>query len=510
MSHLFHIFHIFRKDLRRYWPYILALSCLTAVQAALYGRLHLDFAGFTTGSDRARHILESALGFGWPFLAAVVIYEDSLPGSTQDWLFRPIGWRKLLAAKCLFVLIAVVLPNIIADACSVALLGLDPFEYLPGLLARHALRVAGLLLPVLAVATLTTGIPQGVVAIVAIVAVQGILSTLVESSSDLMGGFEWLRFMSFYAVVAVFCLAIVIRQYATRLTTQHRPALALGCILVFFVPTRFPASVAGLAQRALAPQASTPVRVEFDSIRTGPMAGAIPSPIFRGTNVVYLPIRFDGMPAGLQARVHRVTVELQTPEGQRWASTPTRPVYQGQDGTGSWLAVHLPKEFFERHGSERIRGSARLAVALYSASTPATVIAGSPPVRISGIGLCGATPGARHAARTIFAWCAQPFQQPRHLVMTVTPAGAPVPGVVRSTGSTNLFNPLPADFDFDPISVARVIFAPADSEYTFDAGVLPAGSKLDGAKVTITQLTPVSLADVTLVIPDIVLRDHSI
>ncbi len=75
----------------------------------------------------------------------------------QFWLTRPYDWRKFLAAKLLFVAVFVGLPFFAAQMLLLAQAGFNPFAYIPGLLFNLLLVTGGLIVPLMAVSTVTSG-----------------------------------------------------------------------------------------------------------------------------------------------------------------------------------------------------------------------------------------------------------------------------------------------------------------------------------------------------------------
>jgi hypothetical protein len=100
------IVHIFRKDLRHHWPEVLvSLALLIAFtwdepsqwlpdrEIMEASRLH----SFVYGS------LLVLLVLSWGLLIVRVIQSERLAGDRQYWITRPVEWKKLLAAKLLFI-----------------------------------------------------------------------------------------------------------------------------------------------------------------------------------------------------------------------------------------------------------------------------------------------------------------------------------------------------------------------------------------------------------------------
>ncbi len=92
------IWHIFKKDIRRFWPQALA-SWILLVWFVFEDRWRVD-----AHPSPAEGWLNLLLPLAWAFLAGIVVIEDPHVGDRQFWLALPCRWRSLLAAKALFVL----------------------------------------------------------------------------------------------------------------------------------------------------------------------------------------------------------------------------------------------------------------------------------------------------------------------------------------------------------------------------------------------------------------------
>ncbi len=148
---------IFRKDVRRLTPFLLAIFALQAVFAI--GTIHS--VGFVDTGERLENILgfiEAILFLCWGFLIAIAILEDPLVGDNAFWLTRPYSWRSLFAAKVLFVLTFLNLPLLISDCVILQSLSL-PFD-LPHLLLRQLPLIALVILPLFAFAAIASRLSQ--------------------------------------------------------------------------------------------------------------------------------------------------------------------------------------------------------------------------------------------------------------------------------------------------------------------------------------------------------------
>src|SRR6516165_9516313 len=109
------VWHMFKKEVRLLWPFVLGAAGIQFAQAAV--RYTLVQAGAA-----AAQTLLILLGLLTPvsllaaaFLIATAVHQDAVPGVRQDWLVRPVRRKDLLFAKLLFLLVMVHGPILLAD-----------------------------------------------------------------------------------------------------------------------------------------------------------------------------------------------------------------------------------------------------------------------------------------------------------------------------------------------------------------------------------------------------------
>ena len=114
------IWHIFRKDLQRLWPFVAALAALNLLVAVIQIALGVFTSEHSTLLRLADFLglLSTILIF---FAAVLVVQLDPIPDDRQDWLARPIRRRDLLAAKLLFMLLTVQAQDILTNADDVSI-----------------------------------------------------------------------------------------------------------------------------------------------------------------------------------------------------------------------------------------------------------------------------------------------------------------------------------------------------------------------------------------------------
>jgi hypothetical protein len=137
--------HIFRKDIRYLRREIYLVLFLVAV-----------FVWTETHSSDPWWV-EMLLPVTVGCLIACLIHAEALPGNHQFWITRPYGWKSLVGAKLLFMLVFVNLPISMAQMLILFADGFPLGRSLPGLLWEQVLMILILSLPIAALAAMTAG-----------------------------------------------------------------------------------------------------------------------------------------------------------------------------------------------------------------------------------------------------------------------------------------------------------------------------------------------------------------
>jgi len=226
---------ILRKDARRFWPYLLALWVVTVLDAPLswFPANHVSFM--------ERHWLRSQTltlcSLACWLLVVLVIQQERLAGDRQYWLTRPFAWKELLAAKSLFVVLAINVPLLIVEYAALAEMGFASRAQLAVLLSVHLSATVYMFLPCMALAAMTSNLGQAVLAFIGILLAIVVFFHLfqpvpvalfhIDPISNWQGG-RWVREDASALVVTVAAIAVLILQYSRRRPLLARLAAAAG------------------------------------------------------------------------------------------------------------------------------------------------------------------------------------------------------------------------------------------------------------------------------------------
>lgn len=265
------VLHIFRKDVRHLWLPALVVLILVAGHAVFTVRSMPINVPETIRVNAMSSMFGLFVPLGMWFLIALLIFQEALPGDRQFWPTRPYRWPKLLASKVLFIAVFINAPLFLSDCYILGAQGFAVLSVLPSLLLRQLLVTALFILPPFAIATVTAGVAQFVLAwfiLLLALIFENVLATSFLGSSI---GFDIGTGSIFIATLAVTTCAIVIWQYARRRTMAARlVSLAAVCA---FLPVTWGLSLAmshfktTLSKRAQSPDESN-VRIAYDLAAT--------------------------------------------------------------------------------------------------------------------------------------------------------------------------------------------------------------------------------------------------
>jgi hypothetical protein len=287
--------HIFRKDVRFLWvPISLALSLTTAFAWSRAG----------THPDAVRQPITTLLILGWWYLAASVIYKETLVGDRQFWVTRPYRWPSLLAAKALLLFAFIHVPFLAADLTILAGQGFAPS--VRTLVWRQLGLAALITLPAAAIASVTRTVAALAMTSVAALTCILIVFAQFDTARTSWPTAEWIRGSAMLAVLFATAAATLLWQYARRRTAPGRAVASSGFALflaVMIAPpfgswilARTPADPAGLRSVRIA--ATEPVPERFS----------------------HLTLRVEGVPAGMRAAAELVKISVEDAQGHEWQS----------------------------------------------------------------------------------------------------------------------------------------------------------------------------------------------
>jgi len=362
--------HIFKKDVRYLW-YEIAITLALAVMLAC----NLWW-------------IEFMLPIAWCNLAARLIYAEPLPGDRLFWITRPYAWKSLLAAKALFILVFVNLPMIVADVIILSRNGFRVFDNLPGVVWSQVLLASVFVLPVVVLATITTGLVQlvlaGLVLLLAAVPLWVLMHAQVASLD--WHGLDWIRYS---LMIGTFMLAggiVILRQYKLRRTAIAR-TLTIGAVLLIALQAAFFSwDSAFKAQSWFSRPRIDPASVHIALDPGRPIA---PQKMWPDSNSLWIhfPIQITGLADGVETRADAVLVTAEAAGTGRRTGILYGTLFS-DGGDRFRLAFQLPGSYFERMKGQPVTVRTSFYLTLLGNAKATTVPQSNERITVPGVGRC--------------------------------------------------------------------------------------------------------------------------
>jgi hypothetical protein len=157
----------------------------------------------------------------WWLLIARAVHDESLVGDRQFWITRPYGWPRVLGAKLIFIALFILLPYFLAQCFLLHQAGLHPLLVLPGLAFTLLMLFGFVLLPLMALSTVTATVTKMFVIFFVFV----LYAALVTYLGSLMGTSEprapgsGAPYMETLWLIPIVAIVVTLLQYARRRTT---------------------------------------------------------------------------------------------------------------------------------------------------------------------------------------------------------------------------------------------------------------------------------------------------
>ncbi len=448
--------HIFKKDvryLRGEIALVLALILLLAWTEA-----HLPLAG---------GFVEVLAGLAMNYLIARVVHAEAIPGHNQFWVTRPYRWKSLLAAKILFVLAFANLPLFAAQGYAIVAQRFSFGTNLPGLLWSQVLTIVCLSLPVMCLASLTSGLIPFFVTEFILVAEVFIGQVLVHArfswNAFLPGAkpgpdaAEWIRDFLVMSVIAGFAVFVLCRQYRTRRTDTSRTWAVRGAVIAAAMYLLLPWPLLLGLQSVLSSETFDTSKLQvspgFSSEKCfPPMRGgrnALPPP-----PEVSLPLVLRGVLAPQEVAVDALDVSLEAADGRTWSSGIIAPIMVDDPETTVDANLRIDPASLRSEGSPTVTVRAKIYLTLFGDPYSKVIPVLPEPVdAIDGL-QCSVALFNEIYCRSIFRW-------PRRLVYAQS-----VETGLESSVRAISYSPFPAELGFNPIEQHSLTGGPSEKHVT--------------------------------------------
>jgi hypothetical protein len=508
------ILHIFAKDARHFWPEILISLALVGALVWIYPSTWLARNGLyaVAGGAFLPSLLESGLlaalvtaliAVSWWLLIARVIHAEALVGDRQFWVTRPYEWKKLLGAKALFLVVFLYFPLLIGQCLLLFRAGFHPLSFVPGLLFNLLGITAVIVLPLLAITTVTATFARVTMTLLAgAVCFIGYVAISLYFSDG--ASIPYNEHVSM-PLALCFCGAVVVLQYAARRVWVSR--LLLIAFPILFVLSGMAVSEATVMRRDY-PRASAgqeaPVRLAL--LRDTPHPAT--AYLDRAKQVqVSIPLLASGVEEGYAVVSGPVKVTVDAANGSHWTSPwQSRNNQQYLPGTSeSWITVQMSRAFFDQVKVTPVTLHFTVALTRVHAGNVRSIPLPTQDFSVPDFGICSPQPDLFH--RRLFGIaCRFALHQPKLTYISArwadSPCSASQPDLntgVEGDAWIGSLESSPADFGIAPIQSPSIVLSNA----TKMEGNKPESRYLcPGTPVTFTQYNLVGRIQYDFTIPD--------
>ena len=496
------ILHIFKKDTRHLWPEILASLVVTGIFVKIYPYTWATGYQVSRMPNVLAQVVVVLVPVSWWVMLTRLVHQEALVGDQQFWITRPYKWQKLLAAKLLFLAAFLYVPFFIAQSLLLHAAGFHPLSYIPGLLFSLFLITLILVIPIAAVAAVTSSFAKAVLWLLAVVvyiaglaAVGGILFPSDEPTN--YGG------VTFFFVLCSLCVAAIIVQYANRNVRLSRwfivTAAATLAVSVFPWPG---SALTNIEYPLFSAGKPRPVNLEFSS---NPSLHVTPYGSDEKELLLQFPLTVSDVTVGTVVRANAVKVAITAPNGLQWSS------YWQFDGqyftpadTNSTVGVKVNRAFLEKVKNLPVQVQITWAVSRLRAGATRKITLQNEAFAIPDGGICSMQNDDYSSSAT----CKFAMRQPRLTNFTAMWSHKPCSQgqsagntFVPASGWMGSLDKAPADFGITSVWTSSLYF-PGQG---FAASGTPADRTFlcPGAPISFTEYSLIDQARIDLVIPAI-------
>lgn len=372
------ILHIFKKDVRRHWPEILASFAFLGLYVKLTlqspGRtaiLEGNFSWFWLTAESVAPLMV----FFWIFLTVRLVQGEPLVGDRQWWVTKPYEWWKLLAAKELFQLVFIGLPLFVVQ---LYLLHHAAFPIFPNFLRLLYLQLSLALVvfvPSVALASLTRNLWQAVLAVVLVLVAVGAVSSLLEQVPN-YGMSSYVQEFGGEASLALTMASIIGAvgwQFARRRTWAARGLLVAGPLLGALLSAVTP--YAKLIEKKYPLPEANVVPARFTPVIPSSPAKKKNNSFYEPSTIsLRVPLLVSGIAVGHAVQVDGVRVSVESAGSPKWDSSWESWAEQlWTESRQADLTYQMKRKEFEPRKTQLARLHLELALTEYQETEPREV-----------------------------------------------------------------------------------------------------------------------------------------
>ena len=438
------VIHIFRKDLRLLWPFIAGAALLQLVRLVIGLRLGIAPEGQST-------TLYSYWGFACALASQLIIVlavqQESLVGTQQDWLVRPVVRGQVLLAKLLFVVVAVQLPVFVFDLVLALEHGAPATATLAAALFNGLEQIVTIDLIAFITAAVTENLQQAIIFLLAIFIVKITAPELSRLLPNELYSFRrpaitWVPAMIIGLVTLSAACIIAPLQYFRRRTFTSR-MLWVATIALLAVINFLPWDTAFAFDSLLSPADGPASAI---SIGYGAGIGRMisPRPVAPDDATIFLPLHIANLPAHSIVSVGNYRLRISDKDGQviyradmadyfpMWDRVGPKPadtlpalgmVAQNPQShpiaLDFYQSIMLPRQFLRLWKDRQVRLDVVYSVGLFQRGGVETIPAAGGSQYLPGFGQCASPPHELLGRIQFGVWCYAEAQAPHCLTVSV-------------------------------------------------------------------------------------------
>ncbi len=529
------IFQIFLRDVRHLWRELAVSYAVVIAYGWSTPRywVHLEEWAATGASGLGvffevpfwPRLLVVLVPLAWLVAIVRVVQSDSLVGNRQFWVTRPFGWKQVLAAKISFALICANLPLLILEVYLLAKAGFAPTHYLVGLLWMQCLTSFILLLPVIALATVTATVGQFLLGVLLIVLAQflsGLPSLLHISmgTSFLSEPVELSQFTSTDPLPTILLLAfplvIIGLQYARRRTLLSRWLIV--CLMAALVLITLFAPYRTLVHRQYPPLNAgekTPIHLAIGGTLGTWTRTSKPDPNEVG---IVLPLTIERTSPDFFLIMKGSHVEVESQNGLKWDAgwTSMNSLTLLPPDHNANVSFAVPTDFYQQFRDLDVKVRLTLAFTYFQDANRRTFVVPSGAFTLPDAGRCTATPldpPNVYSGGPKVVFCLAPLHRPASLFLNLKlsdstckrPPGRPSVSA-SAFGTEWIQNSDSPEFGISP--VVQFELAPFQYHNISTSEGLPDGMICPGTPLTLSNPQKVGDIQITQQLDNVHLPDN--
>lgn len=404
------VWHILKKDWKLMWKCGAAVVALQLVYALIQSR-----GEFGEGNESLRQ-LHYILANVWLFASVIwivmLVHQDALPGTKQDWLTRPIRRIDMLVAKVVFAVLAVQGASIAGDLIQGFSRGFPIGQSLHAAIARAAVGFVWITVPALLIGVLTQSIADAMVVGVAFfLGIAGFLAVGIalaggdqrQFDPTLGSGVRWIPDLLRYLLILVGGAILLMVQYRTRKTVRGR-IIAAAATFVMCCSQTLPWKPLFALEKRLStqPGAANQIALTWQPHIHQMGNETREDPFMYGYNVninnpndarLVFPLSVAGLPPDSVLTEDKAAVVLKDADGRALYAFDGRPIEVWREGAPSGPAAYdetakIPAQVLQENKDRLVQVTATHSMTLFKLNASYSMAAVGGDRRMADFGRC--------------------------------------------------------------------------------------------------------------------------